>query len=280
VRGEWVKLNQSLQQAKQHQTLVNPAVESQLGQALAAAVLLSATIKFKGALIMQIQGGGDLKALVAQCDHLHRIRGLTRSEPEVHGAQLADMLGPGGRLVITLESDYGDPYQGIVPVEAPDLAGVLQTYFQQSEQLASGFWLFADQAQAAGFFLQQLPGENNEQTTEDWQRLLTLANTLKAEELLNLDCEELLHRLFHEEEVRLYESEAVSFHCNCSRAKISTTLQLLGETELNSILAEHGVIDVGCQFCGADYRFDKIDVAQLLTGGAETNPPEQTSTRH
>src|SRR5574343_1719098 len=128
VRGEWVRLEQSWQQAKQHQVIVNSAVESELGQALAAVVLLSATIKFKGAMIMQIQGGGALKAMVAQATNEGMVRCLVRSDTSVPDVSLPDMVGEGGRLVLTVDSEDAMPYQGIVAVDEPNLAGVLRNY--------------------------------------------------------------------------------------------------------------------------------------------------------
>ena len=182
VRGEWVRLQDSWLQAKQFQHLVNDAVASQLGQALAGVVLLSATIKFQGAMIMQIQGSGDLKALVAQSSNDRKIRGLVRSEDTVSGENLRQMTGEGGRLVLTVESENADPYQGIVGVTDDTLAGVLTTYFIQSEQLDTRLWLFANQTSAVGLFLQELPGDTRDK--EDWERIILLANTVKEEELL------------------------------------------------------------------------------------------------
>lgn len=262
VRGEWVRLSESWRQAKQHQVIVNAKVDSQLGQALAAVVLLSATIKFKGAMVMQIQGNGELKALVAQASNTGKIRGLVRSEPCVSGETLQQMIGEGGRLVLTVESGNADPYQGIVGVSEPALAQVLQTYFEQSEQLDTRLWLFANETQAAGLFIQELPGE--EKDPLDWERIITLANTVTEEEMLTLDCEVLLHRLFHEEKVRLFDPEAIAFECQCSRQKISGTLLALGQHELESILQERDDIEVDCQFCGAQYVFDKVDIENLL----------------
>lgn len=263
VRGEWVRLQDSWQQAKQHQILVNDAVDSQLGQALAAVVLLSATIKFNGAMIMQIQGSGELTALVAQSSNDRKIRGLVRSEPRVSGANLREMVGEGGRLVLTVESDHADPYQGIVGVVENSLAEILNTYFIQSEQLDTCLWLFANKTHAAGLFIQELPSEKKDKT--DWQRIEMLANTVTADELLTLDCEELLHRLFNQEKVIVYEPEMVEFRCNCSRQKIGGTLTAMGRSELEAILRERDDIEVDCQFCGAQYHFDKIDVENLLT---------------
>lgn len=276
VRGEWVRLEHSWQQAKQHQVLVNPAVDSQLGQALAAVTLLSATIKFKGAMIMQLQGSGDLKALVAQASNERKIRGLVRSNDEVGGDNLRQMLGEGGRLIMTVESDIAEPFQGIVGVAEDSLADVLRSYFTQSEQLETRLWLFANQTHAAGLFLQELPGDSPDEA--DWQRIAMLADTVTAEEMLSLDCEDMLHRLFHEEQVRLYEPEIVEFHCNCSRQKISGTLLALGRSELEAILQERGDIEVDCQFCGQNYRFDKIDVEGLLS--IPPVPDQLSPTRH
>jgi len=276
VRGVWVRLQPSWQQAKQHQVLVNQAVESQLGQVLAATALLSATIKFKGAMIMQIQGTGEVKALVAQATNERKVRVLARSEANVEASTLRQMMGEGSRLVLTVESDKGEPYQGIVGVDEDDLAGVLKTYFDQSEQLNTRLWLFANATYAAGLFIQELPNEKHDK--EDWQRIEMLADTITAEEMFTLDCEELLHRLFHEEKVRLFDPEAVEFQCNCSRQKIGGTLLSLGKSELEGILQERGQIDVDCQFCGASYRFDKIDVENLLVNFAMND--NDSPTRH
>lgn len=276
VRGEWVRLQDSWREAKRFQELVNPAVESQLGQALAAVVLLSATVKFNGAMILQVQGNGDLKALVAQSSNQRRIRGLVRSNDSVQGTTLKQMIGEGGRLVLTLESELSEPFQGIVGVEEAQLAGVLRQYFAQSEQLDTRLWLFANDSHAAGLLLQQLPGETQDQA--DWERIAMLAETVTEQELLTLDCEALLHRLFHEEQVRLYEPEAVEFQCNCSREKIGGTLLSLGRSELEAILRERDDIEVGCQFCGQHYRFDKVDVDSLFA--SSPNSVQPSPTRH
>jgi molecular chaperone Hsp33 len=274
VRGEWVQINDSFLQAKQHQDLVNPAVEAELGKALAAVVLLSATIKFKGTMIMQLQGKGDLTALVAHADNQQHIRGLVRSQETVAGDNLKQMVGESGRLVLTIESENGERYQGIVGVDADHLNQVLENYFQQSEQLATRIWLFANSERAAGLLLQELPG-TGDGNKQDWDHLQILANTLTAEEMLNLDCETLLHRLFHEEQVRLYESDPVRFKCGCSNDKIATTLVALGRSELESILKDHGEIAVDCQFCGAKYRFDNVDVERILHN-ADFDPNKPT----
>jgi molecular chaperone Hsp33 len=275
VRGEWVRLQDSLQQAKQHQILANSDVDSQLGQALAAVALLSATIKFSGSLIMQVQGTGELTALVAQATNDQKIRGLVRSETVVTKTNLKEMIGDSGRLVLTVEAENGERYQGIVGVEDNNLADVLKNYFVQSEQLDTRLWLFANQTHAAGLFIQELPGDKKDKL--DWERIEMLANTVTADELLSLDCEILLHRLFNEEQVRIYDPDPVVFHCGCSRQKIAETLAALGRVELEEILKERPEVEVDCQFCGAQHRFDKVDVENLLTNPAGEVSPESNT---
>ena len=273
VRGEWVRLQNSWKQTKQHQQL-SVVVQEQLGQALAAVALLSATIKFDGSLILQAQGNGALKALIAQSTHNRKIRGLARSESEVPAGTLTEMMGD-GRLVITVEPEQGEPYQGVVSLDSDSLADVISKYFLQSEQLETRVWLFADEIHAAGLFLQELPMQGSDKM--EWGRITALANTITKNEMLILDSEEMLYRLFNEEKVRLFEPELIEFECSCSRSKIEKTLTILGRKELESILLEKNTIDVTCDFCGEQHCFDKIDMENLLSG----QPIEKLSnTRH
>ena len=273
VRGEWVRLQTSWQQAKQYQPL-SAGVQEQLGQALAAVVLLSATIKFDGAMILQAQGNGRLKALIAQATHDRKIRALARGETKIAAATLPEMMGE-GRLVLTVEPTQGEPYQGVVSLAGEALADVITTYFLQSEQLETRVWLFANETHAAGLFIQELPVQENYEA--DWERITALANTVTKDEMLSLDCEEMLFRLFNEEKVRVFEPEPVEFECGCSEQKIETALLTLGKKELDAILLEKEVIAVNCEFCGQHYDFDKIDVENLLSN----QPKEKLSkTRH
>jgi len=273
VRGEWVKLEASWQAAKKHQR-GSENVQKQLGQALAAVVMLSATVKFKGSMILQAQGDGDIKALVAQATDERKIRGLVRSNEEVPVGTLEDMFGQ-GRLVLTIESDNASPYQGIVPLQGSNLAAALQTYFEQSEQLRTRLWLFANETHAVGLLLQELPAQ--ESYVADWERIEILANTVTEQELLELDCEHILYRLFNEEKVRLFDAEPVEFKCACSRSKIEVALRNLGRTELENILQEQGTVEVNCEFCSEQYNFDKVDVEDMLSQESIANDSE---TRH
>ncbi|MEE9338716.1 MAG: Hsp33 family molecular chaperone HslO [Methylococcaceae bacterium] len=267
VRGEWVRLKKSWKETKQHQQL-SVEVEEQLGQTLAAAVLLSATIKFEGSLIIQAQGEGALKTVVAQSTHDRKIRGLARGFVSSSTKILSEMMGE-GRLVITVEPEKGEPYQGIVPLEGTDLAEVITNYFLQSEQLETRVWLFANETYAAGLFLQELPTQDNYEL--DWERISALASTVTKDEMLLLGCEEMLYRLFNEEKVRLFEAESVEFKCACSQLKIEDTLVSLGREELESILQNRDTIEVDCEFCGKQYQFDKVDVENLLVGCSSQN---------
>jgi molecular chaperone Hsp33 len=273
VRGEWVKLTSSWQAAKLHQH-GSENVQQQLGQALAAVVMLSATVKFKGSMILQAQGDGDIKTLVAQATDQKKIRGLVRGKENVEPGPLESMFGQ-GRLVLTIESETGSPYQGIVPLQGNNLAAVLETYFQQSEQLRTRLWLFADATHAVGLFLQELPAQENYEA--DWNHIEILANTVTGQEMFDLDCEELLYRLFNQEKIRLFDPEPVEYNCACSRAGIEKMLFAMGQAELEAILEERGNIEVNCEFCNEHYRFDKVDVTNILLVKVTSN---DSSTKH
>ncbi len=274
VRGLWVSLSSSWQTAKQQQQCPD-AVQLQLGQALSAVVLLSATIKFNGSIILQAQGDGPLKTLVAQATHDRKIRGLIRSSADVTPGSLQEMFGD-GRLVLTVDTENPHPYQGIVPLQGENLAAALETYFAQSEQLNTRLWLFANEIHAAGLLLQELPAQSNDKA--DWERIEILAGTVTEQELLELDCEALLYRLFNEEKVRLFDAELVEFDCSCSRPKIENALRMMGKDELEGVLHERGQIEVNCEFCNKHYQFDRIDVEQLLFG--YKNIPVNSHTKH
>lgn len=259
IRGVWVKLVDSWQAAKQFQKQPEIAVH-QLGRALASVTMLSTTVKFNGSIILQAQSDGAISTLVAQATDKRKIRGIVKCVKPVIGTSLSELFGQ-GRLVFTIDAG-GNPYQGIVPLQGENLASALQTYFEQSEQLKTRLWLFANNTHAAGLLLQELPSQEGQ--PNDWETLEVLANTVTAQEMFDLDCQNLLHRLFHEEDVRLFDAENVEFECACSRERIETTLYAMGEEELRSILSERETIDVTCEFCHEGYRFDNDNVSKLF----------------
>ncbi len=262
VRGEFVRLAASWQAVREKHAYPT-WVQAPLGGALAAVSLLSATIKFQGSLVMQLQGDGLIRSLVAQATDRGTLRGMASfNDPETPPRDDSAALLGHARLVLTAESPDGERYQGIVPLEGGDVAGAVEYYFRQSEQLPTRLWLAADEQVATGLLLQRLPGEAGER--EDWTRVETLADTITRAELLSLDVEELLYRLFHEEQVRLYDPQPLSFRCGCSRERVGQALVAIGEGEVAQILDEMGSIEVNCEFCNARYRFDAVDAAALF----------------
>jgi len=265
VRGELVQLGASWRAVRDNQDYP-AAVAAQLGQGLAAVMLLSGTIKFKGSLILQLQSAGPLNLLVAQATEQRTLRGLARWQSEVPAGDLAATFGE-GRLVITADAPGGERYQGIVALEGSGLAEAIGNYFERSEQLPTRLWLACDGEHAAGLFLQRLPGEQADDQ-DGWARVAALAETVSADELLSLSAEQLLHRLFHEETLRLFDAEPVAYRCGCSRERIEDVLRQMGETEVSDLLKNEGQIKADCEFCGREYLFDKVDVAGLFAGAA------------
>jgi molecular chaperone Hsp33 len=260
VRGQLVHLDASWQAVLDAHPYPAP-VRRQLGAALAAVVLLTSTLKFEGSLILQVQGDGPLRTLVAQANEQCQVRGLARWDADVPGGDLEQVFG-NGRLVLTLEPKRGENYQGIVPLQGADLASALEGYFNASEQLPTKLWLAADEQRAAGMLIQRLPAHPG--PDEDWDRIGLLAGTVKQQELLRLPTQELLYRLFNEETVRLFDSEPVAFRCGCSLERIEDTLRALGRAEVESILDERGAVDVNCEFCNRRYHLDRIDALKLF----------------
>ena len=264
VRGAWVRLNKSYNDIGE-QAPYPDSVRRLLGQSLVASVLMSSTLKFEGSLTLQAQGEGPVRTLMAECSHDRYIRGLARfDEHAVSEEHFSALLGE-GRMAITIAPENGQRYQGVVPREHDELADCLKDYFERSEQIPTAFFLFADEQGSAGLMLQKMPG-NTEKDADLWDRINHLASTLEAEEMLTLDSETVLHRLFHEETVRLFDAEPVAFRCSCSRERTLGALEGIGKEECYSILDEQGSIEMDCQFCHQHYRFDRNDIDHLFTG--------------
>jgi molecular chaperone Hsp33 len=246
-------------------------IRETLGEAVVASLLLAATIKFDGVLSLQLRGDGPMHLLLAQCTSGLGVRGLARYREGAGAAQKISELIGNGNLTVTLETDDGaQRYQGIVPIEGARLADSLQAYFQNSEQLPTRLWLHADAQGASGMLLQKLPGSSSlppadAALVEDaWRRVQLVADTLTPEELRTLADAEILHRLFNEDDLRLFEPSPVYFRCRCSRERVASMLQGLGEAETRSVIAERGKVEVHCDFCNRAYVFDAVDVEQLF----------------
>lgn len=269
VRGELVQLQDSYQQVISAQAYPK-VLQLLLGELMAATSLLTATLKFNGDISIQLQGNGPVSLAVINGNNLQQLRGVARWNSELADtASLADMFGQ-GYMVITLTPDEGERYQGVVALDKPTLAECVAEYFNQSEQLPTQIGLFANGQQAAGIFLQVLPSEAEENV--EFEHLSQLTSTIKAEELFTLDAEEVLHRLYHQEEVRLFEPINVSFKCTCSRERSAAAIKTVSQTEIEAILAEDGKVDMGCEYCHAKYVFDAIDIANLFANGQDSAP--------
>lgn len=277
VRGEMVHLDASWQAVLQRAEYPK-AVRNILGEALATCALLTATIKFEGSLILQIRGDGPLHLLVAQSTAEGTVRGIARWHADVPEAGLRDIFG-NAQIVITIEPPKnkkgGEPYQGIIALQGDKLSHAIENYFRQSEQLNTRLWLAADDNTCGGFLLQELPGKTTD--TDAWPRATQLADTLTANEILHLPVTNVLHRLFHEEDVRLFDPEPISFRCGCSRERIDTVLLSMGTDEAHQILSEQGKISVDCEFCNAHYEYDAVDIDALFAGNTR---PDSSSTKH
>jgi molecular chaperone Hsp33 len=266
-----------------------PVVTRLLGEMVAAAALLAASIKFNGALVMQVHGDGPVKLLVVECLPDLAIRATAKmGTGDIAGhAALRDLVNRsgGGRFAITLDprdpAPGQQPYQGIVSLDGDSMADVLQTYLRQSEQLDSRLWLAADEHASAGLLLQSVPGDGGKAGAGDadaWSRAVTLAQTITADELLRLEPEDVLHRLFWQEAVEHYPPLSPHFACTCSRDRISRMLVSLGREEVDSIIEEQGSVTVTCDFCNRQYTFDAVDAVQLFAGGEPAQPDD--ATRH
>jgi molecular chaperone Hsp33 len=287
IRGHLVHLDASWRALIEHREYPD-AIRTTLGEAVVASLLLAATIKFEGVLSLQLQGAGPVHLLLAQCTGGLGVRGLARyREDDISGTAaggIADLIGA-GNLTVTVESDDGSQrYQGIVPITGERLADSLQIYFENSEQLPTRLWLYADEKGAAGMLLQRLPDEGMRGTAgagvpvadlaavdDAWHRVQLIAATLTADELRTLADAQILHRLFNEDDVRLFEPAPVYFRCRCSRERVSGMLLGLGEAETRSILDERGEVEVRCDFCNRAYVFDAVDVAQLFNAGVASD---------
>ncbi|WP_260961479.1 Hsp33 family molecular chaperone HslO [Pseudomonas citri] len=281
VRGELVALERSYAEVLAKHPYPEPVAQL-LGELMAAAALLVGTLKFDGLLILQARSEGPVPLLMIECSSEREIRGLARYHGEqiAPDATLAELM-PNGVLALTVDPTHGKRYQGIVDLDGASLAECFTNYFVMSQQTNTGFWLYADGRRARGLLLQQLPAErlrDPEEREASWQHVTALASTLSADELLGLDNETVLHRLYHQEAVRLFDGQPLRFQCSCSRERSGNALVSLGREDAQQLVIEHGgAIEIDCQFCNERYLFDAADVAQLFAGAGVDAPSD---TRH
>lgn len=276
IRGEVAHLDATWRAVLERHTYP-PVLRSILGELMAAGALLAATLKFEGSIILQLQGDGPVQLIVVESTSEQTLRATAKWTGSLaDDAGFADLLAD-GRFVITLVPGEGkQSYQGVVAIDPAGVAASLEQYMQRSEQLDTRLWLAAGEERAAGLLLQKLP-ESGEPEGDSWNRATQLAATVTAPELLELPARKLLHRLYHQEDIRIFDPRPVSFRCSCTHERVSAMLRMLGYAEVRSILDEQAAIEVKCEFCNRAYRYDSVDAEQLFAA-AHTVPAG--STRH
>lgn len=277
VRGALVRLEQSWQRIGANGHYAAPLADL-LGQTVAASALFTSAIKFDGRLSIHLRDSGRLRLLFADCTHDGRLRGIVRWEGAPPSAEVR--LDPAARLAITIENRATDArYQGLVPVEGTRLAQAFEGYFERSEQLPTRIVLATADGRCGGIMLQQIAGSGGTMSgdADGWNRVGHLLATLGNDELLGLPPEQVLLRLFHEEDVRLQPAQPLVFECTCSRTRVAGMLRSLGRAESDSVLAEQGSVDVTCEFCNRRYVFDEADVAEVF---ADEPTIDDGPTRH
>lgn len=272
VRGEVVHLEEALQTILAQRDYM-PAVKILLGEMLSATALLASTLKIKGRISLQIQASGTFKWAMAECNHLGEVRALADYETDPRFIEATDSSTVLGALVnpvlfINIEPEFGERYQGIVPLDQKTLAGCLMQYYDLSAQIPTRIVLASTTKRSGGLLIQLLPRHDEEEQNlvdEDlWPRLTMLTETLKAEELTNLDANKILYRLYNEEEVRLPEIEALKFGCTCSKERCANALIQIGVDAVHETLEEQNPIRMDCQFCNTQYTFTAEEALALF----------------
>lgn len=275
IRGEMVQLAATWQAVTERHEYPAP-LRRILGELMAAGALLAATLKFNGTLILQLHGSGPVKLIVVECTSDHAMRATAKWDGDIAEGNLRTLLG-NGRFAISLVPESGQQsYQGVVDLNADSIAAALEHYMATSEQIATRIWLACDEQRSAGLLLQKLP-ERESADDDAWPRAEHLASTVKSDELLGLDPQKLLHRLFHEEDLRVFEPRPVYFRCSCSRDRVVGMLRMLGRDEVRSVIAERGEVEVHCEFCNRRYAFDAVDSEEIFAAAVTT---AAVGTRH
>ena len=290
IRGHIVHLDASWRALLEHREYPS-VIRDTLGEAVAASVLLAATLKFDGTLSLQLKGQGPMHLMLAQCSDALGVRAVARYKEADYRRDLVSLSGE-GTLTVTVENeDLSQRYQGVVPLSGERLSECLRGYFETSEQLPTRLWLHADENGASGLLLQRLSDDSVQSRSvgsrlhemergeidDAWHRVQLLGDTLKPEELQALSDRNILRRLFAEDDVRMFEPAPVFFRCRCSRERVVGMLRALGPDEVRSVLAEQGHVEVRCDFCNRAYRLDSVDVEQLFSHA--TTPSSDVSER-
>jgi molecular chaperone Hsp33 len=267
VRGEIIHLSRAWRRMLRVQPH-EPLVQEILGHAAAATGLIAQSLKFDGAVTMQIQGSGDLRMLVMQCTSKLELRGTVHAAQPIAATGFGELVRD-AHCAITVDSGER-PYQGIVGISGDSLSASLENYFEKSVQVPSHVVLVSDDALAGGVLLQRMPGQ--EMDIDDWNRLGFLAATLKTSDFPDVNGLDLIRKLFNEDDVRVFEGKPLVFRCRCSKKRAEEILRMLGEQEVNEALKEQGRLDVTCEYCGRLRKFDAVDISRLFADNVVEGP--------
>ena len=270
ARGELVQLSSSFESIiKNHNYPVG--VEKLLGELLSATCLLTATLKFEGDITVQLQGDGPVGYMSVSGNNKQQMRGIAKMAEETSAETLQTLIGK-GTMIITIRPSAGEAYQGVVALDKDNLADCLAHYFEVSEQIPTKIWLFSDTEQqlTAGALVQLLPDgdgsiENREKQQSDFEHLCQLTNTIKSEEIFSLEAQALLYRLYHQEQVNIFEPQMVSYVCGCSADKCLSAISQIEPSEIKAILAEQGKISMTCDYCITTYDFDELSLKSFIS---------------
>ncbi len=263
IRGELIHIQDC------YQTIINqrpypPMVKHLLGEAIVACLLVASSIKFKGRLTLQFQGDERLPLIIVQANDQLQVRAHARFAPNIKNKYYAEAF-LNGKMAFTFQQDNKtQAYQSLVPIHSTAMSENLVYYFQQSEQIPTHVWLAVRDDVACGMLIQAMPDDKNQIDQASWDYALAMARTLTDEELLQLNNTTILHRLYHETTLRLFEPRRPEFACQCSEDKMKAVLKMLGKEEIDQLINERGKVEIQCDFCNKNYQFDAIDVTLLF----------------
>ena len=269
---------------------LEPAVRDLLGELMAAAALLASNLKFEGSLLLQLQGQGPIRLIVVECRADMSMRATVKlgETALTDQAGLRALINPDGQgrfsVILNPPKDAVNlhPYQGIVALESDSLADAIMQYMEQSEQLSTQLWLSVTPDRISGLMLQRMPSTggtpstSSEQAQSSWEEAQMICSTLKADELAQTPCDDLLARLFWQRPVMSLESRTIHWHCGCTRARVSSMLRSLGQGEVQEIINNEGQVEVTCEFCGERYEFNQAQATSLFTEPDDSGNSDST----
>jgi molecular chaperone Hsp33 len=263
IRGEIARLEETYQ-CIIAQRPYPEAVKLILGEAMVACLLLVGCIKFEGELNLQFEGSDVLPVMIVQCDHLLNVRAFARFA-EGHSSSEYQQAFLNGKMMFMIKQNHQtDTYQSLIPITSTSMSQNLMNFFAMSEQVATQVHIAINKNRVAGFLLQLLPGQDTVQRELFWEYATVIGKSISDDELLNLDNQTILHRLYHEIDIRLLLEKEAIFQCRCSVEKMKKLIKMLGENDVNDLLKESGQVEITCDFCNQHYLFDSIDVAMIF----------------